>query len=228
MFISLISEFVVGFLSSNIVIRIDAFAGVVVIGASLISGVTLGAGELGELQIDELEERITNTESDIEVIGVTLFLLIDVISAGLASDGFTAVLEVILTLSNAISLTIDLLGALGRGLALFGLFGEDTGVIGSGLVVLEIISNILRPISLALRIFANLTSGVLISSLATSGVSAGGVGSLVAFVLGVNDVSLFVFIVVSIVLSAFETVVGIIQSYVYSILALQYGRGIRS
>lgn len=227
MFISLIGEFVLGFLSSNVVVRFDAFAAVVVAGASLINAVTLGVGELGELQSDEFESVVVALESDLEVVAVTLLLLVDVLAAGLSCDGFTPVLEVILTLSNALSVTSDLLGTVGRGLGILALFGEGVNVIDIGLVALEIISNVLRPISLALRIFANLTSGVLISSLAASGSSVGGLGSLLGFVLGSNDISLFVLVSVSLVLAAFETVVGVIQSYVYSILALQYVRSVR-
>lgn len=228
MFLSLIGEFVLGFYTSDCVVRFDATTGLLAFGASLISEVTFSAGELTELSVDEFDEIIEVAEVSIELAIATLSLLLDVTNAGVSIEGFTAVLEFSTTLSDALSIITNVRGIGARFEAFVALFSESTSPIETALVVLEIISTVLRPISLALRIFANLTSGVLISSLSSTGATATTTGLLLTSVCGSSELSLFSLSNVTIFFSTFESVIGVIQSAVYFILAIQYARTARN
>lgn len=226
MFISLIGEFVLGYFANGCILRIDSAVILISLGSTLISELTRGSGELTELQADEVDEILISLESELESVTTFLSFISEVVFAGQSSETFTAVLEIVATLSDAVSLFADYIAISTRGLNSLALVGEDNRTISCGLLPLEIISSILRPLSLALRIFANLTSGILISSLSGSAELNQAVSDLTTTTFGSNGIG--VFIALSILLSAFETVVGIIQSFVYFILATQYSRIIRN
>lgn len=225
MFISLIGEFVLGYFVNGYIVRVDSAVILISFGSTFLSELTRGSSELTELQIDEADETLISLESELESVTTFLSFISEVIFAGQSSETFTAVLEIVATLSDAVSLFADYTAVSTRGLNSLALVGEDNRTISCGLLPLEVISSILRPLSLALRIFANLTSGILISSLSGSAELNQATSDLVTTTLGSYGIGAF--IVLSIFLSAFETVVGVIQSFVYFILATQYSRVIR-
>nr|YP_010222606.1 ATP synthase F0 subunit 6 [Pentatoma metallifera]UCC46069.1 ATP synthase F0 subunit 6 [Pentatoma metallifera] len=78
------------------------------------------------------------------------------------------------------------------------------------MVMIETISNIIRPGSLAVRLTANMIAGHLLMSL------------LGNKSLNVNNIILVLIIIIQILLMMFEAAVAIIQAYVFSVLTMLY------
>ena len=88
-----------------------------------------------------------------------------------------------------------------------------------GIAICEVVSYILRPLSLAVRLFANMTSGVLLSGLLLPSAAASLVGAINAQDVSVSIISLLVYLVSTVVLSVLEIAVGVIQTYVFIALS---------
>lgn len=219
-FLSLVAEFVVGYYSVNGSVRCDASSIILAIGSSLLDELCNALAQSSELIVEDENNlnEVEVVEGELELIYSTLSVVIEAISAGQSADGLVAVLNIAIVLVNALALVIDEIGASVRGIALLSIVGEDVRAISFALVSLEILSNVLRPVSLALRIFSNLTSGVLITALSGNGASCVAVSSLLASICDGSNVN----IIVASILSIFESAIGVIQSYVFCVLAVQY------
>nr|YP_009654697.1 ATP synthase F0 subunit 6 [Anaxandra taurina]QCI09239.1 ATP synthase F0 subunit 6 [Anaxandra taurina] len=78
------------------------------------------------------------------------------------------------------------------------------------MVLIETISNLIRPGSLAVRLTANMIAGhMLMSLLGNNSISS-------------NSISLMVIMIIQVVLMLFETAVALIQAYVFSMLTTLY------
>ena len=111
-----------------------------------------------------------------------------------------------------------------NGTKFFGLFapplGDMPGVAKAGLYTLlipiEVVSFLSRPLTLALRLFANMLAGhltlKLFAGFVVSGVTAGGVGFLAAVGAGLLGVAL----------NGLEFLVAGLQAYVFAILTCVY------
>lgn len=114
--------------------------------------------------------------------------------------------------------TVCIVGFARHGLHFFSLFWPaGTNVfIGAFVFVIEILSFLSRPFTLAIRLFANMTAGhVLLQTFGTFVVALGSIGAL-PYVLGVVPLA------VSVALCALELLIAVVQAYVFALLASLY------
>ena len=228
MFISLVSEFVVNVYFSNGTVECDTSNAILGLCVTLFDELTSAISQLGELRIED-EVSVSVFEVCVEVcISVTLIVL-DVLGVGFSVEGLSSATFVVATFSDALTLIQDVCGIISRRFAGTGVLVESTqtDLLSSCSIILESISEALRPVSLALRIFTNITSGVLISALTISGSTTYGSGTLLTTVVDNAETVLGVLGALTSVLTVFETVVGVIQTFVYVALSVQYARNVR-
>lgn len=133
---------------------------------------------------------------------------------------FTITSHIIVTFALAMVVigTVVVYGLAKHGLKFFGIFAPD-GVPPVLLILvapIEIISFLSRPISLSVRLFANMLAGHI-----TLKVFAGFVGSLAALgALGIGGAILPLFMVVA--LTGLEFLVAFLQAYVFAVLTCMY------
>jgi|SouAtlMetagenome_1021521.scaffolds.fasta_scaffold00360_3 ATP synthase subunit 6 len=152
---------------------------------------------------------------------LTLFFLVlsaNVIALFPYTYSITAQLIVTFTISFFAFAVINLIGFLHNGVYLFGQWlpkGCPLAIVPF-IIVIETISYVFRPISLALRIFANILSGHCMLKIVTIFVwfvfAVGGIGFLV------HGISLGLVVMINIL----EVGVAAIQSYVFTILCCVY------
>lgn len=133
---------------------------------------------------------------------------------------FTPTSHVTITFGLAILvfLTVCIVGFWRHGLHFLTLFWpKDTGiVIGAFVFVIEVLSFLSRPFTLAIRLFANMTAGhVLLQVFGTFVIALGSIGAL-PYVLGVVPLA------VSVALCALELLIAVVQAYVFALLASLY------
>jgi F-type H+-transporting ATPase subunit a len=133
---------------------------------------------------------------------------------------FTPTSHVTITFGLAIIvfLTVCIVGFVKHGLHFFSLFWpKDTGIlIGAFVFVIEVLSFLSRPFTLAIRLFANMTAGhVLLQTFGTFVVALGSIGAL-PYVLGTVPLA------VSVALCALELLIAVVQAYVFALLASLY------
>lgn len=105
-----------------------------------------------------------------------------------------------------------------HGLHFFSLFWpHGSGILlGSFVFVIEVLSFLSRPFTLAIRLFANMTAGhVLLKVFGTFVVALGSFGAL-PYVFGVLPLA------VNVALSALEVLIAVVQAYVFALLASLY------
>lgn len=152
---------------------------------------------------------------------LTLFFLVlsaNVIALFPYTYSITAQLIVTFSISFLAFATINLIGFLHHGVFLFGMLlpkGCPLGMVPF-IVVIETVSYVFRPISLALRIFANILSGHCMLKIITIFVwfvfALGGLGFLI------HGLSLGLVVMVNVL----EVGVAMIQAYVFTILCCVY------
>lgn len=123
----------------------------------------------------------------------------------------TSHIAVTLGLAVLVFVTVCIVGFLRHGLHFFALFWpKDTNIfLGAFVAVIEFLSFLSRPFTLAIRLFANMTAGhVLLKVFGTFVVSLGVFGILP---LGVN-----------VALTALEVLIAVVQAYVFALLASIY------
>lgn len=133
---------------------------------------------------------------------------------GLLPYSFTVTSHIIVTFAIAFLffIGITLIGLFKHGFKFFGLFLPD-GVplfVAPLMIIIEIVSYFSRPVSLAIRLTANMLAGHIILK-----VLAGFVISL-GFVFGLVPLALLI------VLTGFEFFVAFMQAYIFAILACVY------
>ena len=133
---------------------------------------------------------------------------------------FTPTSHVAVTLGLAvITFTIVVaVGFLKHGLHFFSLFWPSgTNIfLGAFVALIEFISFLSRPFTLAIRLFANMTAGhVLLKVFGTFVVALGSFGAL-PYVFGILPLA------VNVALSALELLIAVVQAYVFALLASIY------
>ena len=138
---------------------------------------------------------------------------------GLVPYGFTVTSHIIITfaLAAVVILTVIVYGLMKHGTHFFGLF-VPSGVPGwllPLLVVIEVISFVSRPISLSVRLFANMLAGHIALK-----IFAGFVGLLLTA--GVWSVLAPLPLALAVALTALEVLVAVLQAYVFATLTSIY------
>lgn len=145
---------------------------------------------------------------------ITLFMFIFMGNfLGLMPYSFTFTSQIIVTLSLALIVFfgVTLLGLYKHGFHFFSLFlPENTPLAIAPIVVLiEVISYFTRPISLSMRLFANMVAGHMILKVFAGFTVAMGVFGILP--LGFN-----------VLFTAFELLVAVLQAYVFTVLTCVY------
>jgi F-type H+-transporting ATPase subunit a len=133
---------------------------------------------------------------------------------------FTPTSHIAVTLALALIVfgTVCVVGLVKHGLHFFTLFWPKGMHFALALVILplEVFSFFVRPFTLAIRLFANMTAGhVLLNVFGTFVVALGSFGAL-PYVFGVVPLA------VNVALAALELLIALIQAYVFALLASIY------
>jgi F-type H+-transporting ATPase subunit a len=130
----------------------------------------------------------------------------------------TSHISVTLGLAALVFIVVCIVGFSRHGLHFFTLFWpKGTNVfLGAFVFLIEFLSFLSRPFTLAIRLFANMTAGhVLLKVFGTFVVSLGSFGAL-PYVFGILPLS------VNVALSALEVLIAVVQAYVFALLASLY------
>jgi F-type H+-transporting ATPase subunit a len=133
---------------------------------------------------------------------------------------FTPTSHVVVTfgLAMIVFVTVCIVGFWHHGLHFFSLFWpKDSNIfLGAFVFVIEFLSFLTRPFTLAIRLFANMTAGhVLLKVFGTFVVTLGSFGAL-PYVLGALP------LIVVVALTALEVLIAVVQAYVFALLASLY------
>ncbi len=130
----------------------------------------------------------------------------------------TSHISVTLGLAMLVFITVCIVGFSRHGLHFFSLFWpKGSGlVLGAFVFLIEILSFLSRPFTLAIRLFANMTAGhVLLKVFGTFVVALGSFGAL-PYVFGILPLA------VNVALTALEVLIAVVQAYVFALLASLY------
>lgn len=130
----------------------------------------------------------------------------------------TSHISVTLGLAFLVFIIVCVVGFARHGLHFFSLFWpKGTGLLlGSFVAIIEFLSFLSRPFTLAIRLFANMTAGhVLLKVFGTFVVTLGSFGAL-PYVFGILPLA------VNVALSALEVLIAVVQAYVFALLASIY------
>jgi F-type H+-transporting ATPase subunit a len=133
---------------------------------------------------------------------------------------FTPTSHVVVTfgLAMIVFVTVCIVGFWHHGLHFFSLFWpKDSNIfLGAFVFLIEFLSFLTRPFTLAIRLFANMTAGhVLLKVFGTFVVTLGSFGAL-PYVLGALP------LIVVVALTALEVLIAVVQAYVFALLASLY------
>lgn len=133
---------------------------------------------------------------------------------------FTPTSHVVVTfgLAMIVFVTVCVVGFWHHGLHFFSLFWpKDANIfLGAFVFLIEFLSFLTRPFTLAIRLFANMTAGhVLLKVFGTFVVTLGSFGAL-PYVLGALPLA------VTVALTALEVLIAVVQAYVFALLASLY------
>ncbi|KUO53463.1 MAG: ATP synthase F0F1 subunit A [Sphingomonadales bacterium BRH_c42] len=130
----------------------------------------------------------------------------------------TSHISVTLGLAFLVFTVVCIVGFWRHGLHFFSLFWpKDTNIaLGLFVFLIEVLSFLSRPFTLAIRLFANMTAGhVLLKVFGTFVVTLGSFGAL-PYVFGVLPLA------VNVALTALELLIAVVQAYVFALLASLY------
>lgn len=139
---------------------------------------------------------------------------------GMVPGAFTVTSQIIVTATLALLVigTVVVFGVYKHGLHFFGLFVPSgvPGWLAPFITVIEVISFLSRPISLSLRLFANMLAGhIALKVFASFIVSLLGVGGAVAILAPLPLLMTFAMV-------AFEILIAGLQAYVFAVLTCIY------
>nr|QEI26522.1 ATP synthase F0 subunit 6 [Eurydema ventralis] len=164
---------------------------------------------------NEFKMLLGNNSEGMTLITISLFMFI-------LMNNFMGLMPYIFTSSSHLVFSLTLALPLWLSLMIFGWFKNTNymfaHLVPSGtpnmlmpfMVLIETISNIIRPGSLAVRLTANMIAGHLLMSLLGNKST------------DVNNIMLSMIIMVQMMLMMFESAVAIIQAYVFSVLTTLY------
>jgi ATP synthase subunit 6 len=166
------------------------------------------------------EQLEKNAQPYIAIVFTTLVYILVSNLIGLIPFSFatTAQLVVAFSLSFSLFIGVTLIGVQKHGLHFLSFFLPSGAPIALAplLVVIELISYIFRPISLGVRLFANMTAGhSLLAIIAGFGMSIGTSGSVFA-------VAALIPVGVIVVIYGLELAVAFLQAYVFGVLLCIY------
>jgi F-type H+-transporting ATPase subunit a len=158
----------------------------------------------------------------------TLFLLIAVLNLiGLAPGGFTVTSQLAVTATLAVMtfLTVLVVGFARNGLGFFKLFWPSGmhPAMSAFLMIIEMISFLIRPFTLALRLFGNMLGGHVVVYIFGSFVVGLGLFGLHGF--GLNTLGLLgsgLSFAMVLALTALDFVIALIQAFVFAALTCVY------
>ncbi len=130
----------------------------------------------------------------------------------------TSHISVTIGLAFLVFIVVCVVGFWRHGLHFFSLFWpKDANIfLGAFVFVIEVLSFLSRPFTLAIRLFANMTAGhVLLKVFGTFVVALGSFNAL-PYVLGVLPLA------VNVALTALELLIAVVQAYVFALLASLY------
>ena len=130
----------------------------------------------------------------------------------------TSHIAVTLGLAVLVFVTVCIVGFARHGFHFFTLFWpKNTNIVlGAFVALIEFLSFLSRPFTLAIRLFANMTAGhVLLKVFGTFVVALGSFGAL-PYVFGILPLA------VNVALSALEVLIAVVQAYVFALLASIY------
>ncbi len=130
----------------------------------------------------------------------------------------TSHISVTLGLALLVFVVVCIVGFARHGLHFFSLFWPKDAniVLGAFVFIIEFLSFLSRPFTLAIRLFANMTAGhVLLKVFGTFVVTLGSFGAL-PYVFGLLPLG------VNIALTALEVLIAVVQAYVFALLASLY------
>ena len=225
MFINSIFEFCIGYLCNYDVLLIDSSLSLLVLGSILYN--EFGIGDLGEfLSNDRGDVRGYEIQSSINsVIGS---VLVDNICSGLVSDGICSLVYIGVSLiCGIISVFSNYSSYLISGFDSCGIIVGGNDSMSLLLISFEGIGFIMRSLSMGIRVFSNLVSGVLLSSIFMPLSVIGLVGSLScsSIILGVISCSLLLISVIGLI--GLESFVGVVQNFVFLVLGDNYSVDVR-
>lgn len=211
----------ISFSNSSLVIMLTIVASIVFLGLSvrkraLIPGRLQTAGEMMYELVEGIIEGATGVEGKRYMpIVFTVFMFVLFCNLlGMVPYSFTVTSHIIITFAIAavIFIAITILGFVRHGLHYFSLFlPEGTPALLAPLMVLiELFSYLSRPVSLAVRLAANMTAGHIVMKLLASFTIMGGL------TLGIFP---FAFLTI---MQGFEIFVAILQAYIFTILSCVY------
>lgn len=144
----------------------------------------------------------------------TLFMFILTLNLlGMLPFGFTVTSHIVVTFAMAIVvfLGITLIGFIRHGVHFLALFLPEgvPMVLAPMIVLIELFAYLVRPVSLSLRLAANMTAGHIVMKVIASFVILCGIFGVVPFVLLT-------------IIVGFEIFIAILQAYIFAILACVY------
>lgn len=223
MFIQLSSEFLIGYLFALDLLVVDAALVSLVQGAVVDSEQSIG--DIDEYSYQDLQSASRNVVSDVEseILANLGGLLIDNVFAGLNADSATPAIYVAACLVEALLSIQSNCGLLvSVGVDSVNIIVSGNSVLALSLAVCDVISLCIRPLSLAVRLFANTTSGVLLSGLLLPSASADYVAGSVAQDICVSLIVSVAFVISALLLVCVECLVGVVQVYVFLVLSQLY------
>lgn len=166
------------------------------------------------------EQLGSRAQSYLGIVFTTFIYILTANLLGLIPFSFATTAQIIVAFGLSFSLFIGVttIGLMYHGLRFLSFFMPSGAPIGLAplLVIIEIISYIFRPISLGVRLFANITAGhSLLAIIAGFGWSIGTSGTVYA-------VLSLIPIVVIVVIFGLELAVAFLQAYVFAVLFCIY------
>jgi F-type H+-transporting ATPase subunit a len=153
----------------------------------------------------------------------TLFLFLTAVNlAGMIPGSYTATSQILTTgfMALVVFALVLLVGLYVQGFGFFKLFYPEGTPwwLAPLIVVLEVISFCARPVTLALRLAANMLAGHILLKVFASFV----IMLMVGLPVGINIIGLSVPLVVTVGLTGLEIVVAVLQAYIFTILTCVY------
>jgi F0F1-type ATP synthase membrane subunit a len=224
---SLVTEFVLNFvlvdstLASDVANILDVLSLADVCGD--VSAVVTEAREFSGVRNARVSQRARVSSAQVLVLETLTTRFVDVVLAGSLGEFTTTAVVVVITAVEALVVCCgEPFALLGRGLSSVAALVESNSVFSLTLALFEIFALVVRPLSLTLRIVANLTTGTLLSGLLVANSSVALVDSLSATSIAGTAASVVAAGTVVLGLSAVESFVGVLQVYVFTTLGLAY------
>ncbi len=226
MFINSIFEFCIGYLCNYDVLLVDSSLSLLILGSVLYG--EFGIGDLGEfLSNDRGDVRGYEIQSSIN--GVIGSVLVDNICSGLVSDGICSLVYVGVSLiCGVVSVFSNYSSYLISGFDSCGIIVGGNDSMSLLLISFESIGFIMRSLSMGIRVFSNLVSGVLLSSIFMPLSVIGLVGSLSCSSIVFSVISCSLLLISVIGLIGLESFVGVVQNFVFLVLGDNYSVDVRS